>query len=197
MLCLLKNPVLCHGISLSISCLTVLACSSLQLRFADDDYMVQSDYDTVSEVVRESTLKERALIGTPYQPGGSAIIDFIKKLTPTARKYVQDNAPEGRWIDVTQVYKKSLQYELNQCAAVTVHTDSDCDPDAGLDTTSESEHGDDDLLQHDIEHGGWKCVRIPPSVWDARKKSQTCYRCGKPGLRAKDCSAENRLTGLC
>ena len=38
-------------------------------------------YDSVSEFVREFRLKERELIGTPYHPGGSAIIDFIKKLT--------------------------------------------------------------------------------------------------------------------
>ena len=136
------------------------------------DAMVPSDYDTVSEFVREFRLKERELIGTPYHPGGSAIIDFIKKLTPAVRKYVQDNAPEVWWTDVKQVYKKSLQYELNQRAAVTVHVDSDYEPDVGLDTASESEHDDDDLLEHDMEQGGRKRVR---------KKSQTCYRCGKPG----------------
>ncbi|DBB00781.1 TPA: hypothetical protein ACH3X1_000713 [Trebouxia sp. C0004] len=132
-------------------------------------------------------LKERELIGTPYHPGGSAIIDFIKKLTPAVHKYVQDNAPEQWWTDVKHVYKTSLQYELNQLAAVTVHTDSDCEPDVGLDISSES---DVYLLEHDIEHGGRKRVRTPPSVRDARKKSQTCYRCGEPGHRAKDCYAE-------
>ncbi|DBA80527.1 TPA: hypothetical protein ACH3X1_007792 [Trebouxia sp. C0004] len=112
------------------------------------DAMVQSDYDTVSEFVREFRLKERELIGTPYHPGGSAIVDFIKELTPAVRKYLQDNAPEEWWTYVKQVYKKSLQYELNQRAAVTVHTDSDCEPDVGLDIASESEHDDDDLLEH-------------------------------------------------
>ncbi|DBB06672.1 TPA: hypothetical protein ACH3X1_012182 [Trebouxia sp. C0004] len=73
------------------------------------DAMVQSDYDTVSEFVREFRLKERELIGTPYHPGGSAIVDFIKKLTPAVRKYVQDNAPEEWWTYVKQIYKKSLQ----------------------------------------------------------------------------------------
>ncbi|DBA81452.1 TPA: hypothetical protein ACH3X1_007236 [Trebouxia sp. C0004] len=66
------------------------------------DAMVQSDYDTVSEFVREFRLKERELIGTPYHPGGSAIIEFIKKLTPAVRKYGQDNAPEQWWADVKQ-----------------------------------------------------------------------------------------------
>ena len=71
-------------------------------------------------------------------------MDFIKKLTPAVRKYVRDNAPKEWWTDVKQVYKKSLQYELNQRAAVTA----------------------------------------------VRKKSQTCYRCGKPGHKANGCSAE-------
>ena len=35
-----------------------------EIRFAHDA-MVQSDYDTVSEFVREFRLKERKLIGTP------------------------------------------------------------------------------------------------------------------------------------
>ena len=154
------------------------------------DAMVQSDYDTVSECVREFRLKERELIGTPYHPGGSAIIDFIKKLTPAVRKYVHDNAPEQWWTDVDQVYKKSLQYELNHRAAVSLHTDGDCEPDLALDIASESEQDDDELLEHDNEHGGRKRVRTPPIVWDARKKCHTCYRCGEPGHKAKDCNAE-------
>jgi hypothetical protein len=96
-----------------------------------------------------------------------------------------------------QVYKKSLQYELNQRAAVIVHTDgrspaavrhaverhdvhadsSDGEPGVALDFASESEQNDDELLEHDNEHGGRKRVRTPPSVWDARKKSQTSYIC--------------------
>ena len=64
------------------------------------------------------------------------------------RKHVQDNAPEEWWTDVKQFYKKSLQYELNQRAAVTVRTDSNCEPDVGSDTASESEH--DDMLEHVI-----------------------------------------------
>ncbi len=72
-----------------------------------------------------------------------------------------------------------------------VHADSsDVEPDVGLDIASESEHDDDELLEHDNEHGGRERVRTPPSVWDARKKSQTCCRCGEPGHKAKDCNAE-------
>ncbi len=142
---------------------------SWELEF-QDDVLAEG-----SSAVSWDQFKERELIGTPYHPGGSAIIDFIKKLTPAVRKYVQDNAPEEWWTDVEQVYKKSLQYELNQRVAGTVHTDSHCEPDVGSDIASESEHDDDDLLEHDIEHGGRKRVRTPPSVWDARKKSQTCF----------------------
>ncbi len=75
---------------------------------------------------------------------------------------VQNNAPEEWWTHVKQVYKKSHQYERNQRAAVTVHTDSDCEPDVGSDVASESEHDDDALLEHDNEHGGWEHVCTPP-----------------------------------
>ena len=71
-----------------------------------------------------------------------------------------------------------------------MRTHSDCEPDVGLDIASESEHGDDDLLEHDIEHGGQKRVCTPPFVWNALKKSQTCYRCGNPGHKVKNCNAE-------
>ncbi|KAL3139029.1 hypothetical protein ABBQ32_005830 [Trebouxia sp. C0010 RCD-2024] len=52
------------------------------------------------------------------QYGGGAIFDFIRKLSPAARKYVQDNAPEEWWTDVTQVHKKALNFALNRRAAV-------------------------------------------------------------------------------
>ena len=100
------------------------------------------------------------MIGTPYHPAGTANIDFIKKLTPAVRKHVQDSAPEEWWTDVKHIYKKSLHNELKEHAAVTVHTDRDCEADIDLDIASESEHGNDDLL----EHGGRKRVRTPPSV---------------------------------
>ena len=82
--------------------------------------MVQSDYDTVSEFVHEFRLKERELVGTSYAPAGGAIIDFIRKLNPAVRRYVQDNAPEEWWTDVKQVYKKALNFELNKRAAVQI-----------------------------------------------------------------------------
>ena len=104
-------------------------------------------------------LEERELIGTPYHPAGTANIDFIKKLTPAVCKHVQDSAPEEWWTD-GHIYKKSLHNELKERAAVTVHTDRDCEADIDLDIASESEHGNDDLL----EHGGRKRVRTPPSV---------------------------------
>ncbi|DBA92722.1 TPA: hypothetical protein ACH3X1_002930 [Trebouxia sp. C0004] len=108
MLCLLKVPVLCRGISLSIFMFDSfgLLQPATEIRSAYDA-MVQSDYDTVSEFVcdfvREFRLKERESIGHPC---GSAIIDFIKKLTPAVLRYVQDNAPGVWWTDVKHVCKK-------------------------------------------------------------------------------------------
>ena len=78
----------------------------------------QTDFDSVSSFIRAFRIKECELLGTPSHPGGGAIFDFIRKLTPAVRKYVQDNAPEEWWTDVSQVYKKALNYELNRRAAV-------------------------------------------------------------------------------
>lgn len=58
------------------------------------------------------------MVGTPHYPAGGAIIDFIRKLDPAVRRYVQDNAPEEWWTDVKQVYKKALNSELHKRAAV-------------------------------------------------------------------------------
>lgn len=78
----------------------------------------QSDFDSVSSFIRAIRIKEHELLGTPYHLGGGAIFDFIRKLTPVVCKYVQDNAPEEWWTDVSQVYEKALNYELNRRAAV-------------------------------------------------------------------------------
>ncbi len=113
---------------------------------------------------------------------------------------------EQWWTDVRQVCNKSSLYELNQRAAVTLHTDSrrladvqhavkmvadlsDAEPDVALDIASESEQNVAELLEHANQHGGWKRARIPPCVWDVCKKSHTCYRCGGHGHRAKECNA--------
>ena len=88
-----------------------------QIRAAYEE-LRESDFDSVSSFIRAFRIKERELVGTPYHPGGSAIFDFNRKLTPAVRTYVQDNAPEDWWTDVQQVYKKALNYELNKRAAV-------------------------------------------------------------------------------
>ena len=78
----------------------------------------ESSFDSVSSFIHAFRIKERELVGTPYHPGGGAIFDFIRNLTPAVRKYVQDVAPEEWWTDVQQVYKKALNFELNERAAV-------------------------------------------------------------------------------
>ncbi|DBB02965.1 TPA: hypothetical protein ACH3X1_013558 [Trebouxia sp. C0004] len=119
--------------------------------------MVQSDDDTVSEFVREFRLKERELVGTPYAPAGGAIIDFIKKLNPAVRRYVQDNAPEEWWTDVKQVFKKALNFEMNKRAAVQI------EPSAHLNTS----HDDSQSFKKSgnvvaMQENTWRL--IPPVV---------------------------------
>ena len=72
----------------------------------------------MSSFIPAFRIKEGELVCSPYHPGGGAIFDFIRKLTPAVCKYVQDNAPEERRSDVTQVYKKALNFKLNRRAAV-------------------------------------------------------------------------------
>ncbi len=179
-----------------------------EIRSAYDE-LHQSDFDTVSAFVREFRLKERELVGTPYHPGGGAIIDFIKKLTPAVRKYVQDNAPEGWWTDVKQVYMKALNYELNQWCAVQVDNRpanvaapvreqlqkssmqadlSDDGSECGSDSDSYSEKDDDEAV-HD-QDSGRKRMRTAKTVWESWKDSRTCFRCGEPGHIAQNCKAD-------
>ena len=89
--------------------------------------MRQGDFDSINAVVRAFRLKViiRELQGTHLNvAGGSAMVDFIEKLKPAVRQYVQDNAPKGWFQDVKQAYAKALNYELNgraelQCDDVT------------------------------------------------------------------------------
>ena len=163
--------------------------TATEIRAAYDE-MHQSDFDSVSSFVRAFRIKERELIGTPYHPGGGAIIDFIKKLTPAVRRYVQDNAPEKWWTDVKQVYCKALNYQLNQHAAVQVSGHlSDCGLASDPDSNSHSEPDDDDLLEQN-QHSGQKRKRVPDADWEARRDSASCYRCGEPGHIARECQAE-------
>ena len=39
---------------------------------------------------------------------------FLNGLKADARKYVEDNAPEGWWTDPQSLFDKALQYEVNQ-----------------------------------------------------------------------------------
>ena len=62
----------------------------------------------------------RELTGTPFYPGGSAIIDVLEKLNPAVQTYVQDIAPDGWYTDISQVYAKALNWEYKRQAAVQV-----------------------------------------------------------------------------
>ena len=61
-------------------------------------------HDTVTNFVSAFRQVMRQLSGTVYHPAGSAVIDFLRKLKEPVRKCVQDNAPDGWYQDLNQLY---------------------------------------------------------------------------------------------
>ena len=134
----------------------------------------ESDFDSVTSFIRAFRIKERELVGTPYHPGGGAIFDFIRKLSPAVRKYVQDNAPEERWTDVTQVYKKALDFELNRRAAVQ----GDTGKRVGA-PLSQSDNGKSAKRAKTVAEASEP--RVNTGEWNARVKAGKCAACGLSG----------------
>ena len=89
------------------SCMTEHYASLMPEREAHAKYDALEHEDTVSNFVSASRQCIRELSGTVYHPGGSAVIDFLRKLKEPVRKYVQDNAPDGWYQDLSQLYSLS------------------------------------------------------------------------------------------
>ena len=79
----------------AVSCKTSMVSCSLLVRSVQlMKSCISLSFDSVSSCIHAFRIKERELAGTPYHPGGEAILDISKKLTPAVCKYVQNNAPE-------------------------------------------------------------------------------------------------------
>lgn len=139
-----------------------------EIRFAYDELRMHN-FGSVNAFVRAFRLKVRELEGTNLNTGGIAIIDFIKKLTPPVRQYVQDNAPEGWFTDVKQAYSKTLNYELNKRAALQ------CDdvPRASSDVSPVSKFSKS-YNKHDRAGGSLQW-------WPSQKAEDFCWQqgCGR------------------
>ena len=100
------------------SCQTEHYGSLMPEREARAKYDALEHEDTVSNFVSAFRQCIRELSGTVYRPGGSAVIDFLRKLKEPVRMYVQDNAPDGWYQEFSQLYKKVPNWEYNKQAAV-------------------------------------------------------------------------------
>ena len=105
------------------SCMTEQYSSLMPERKARTKYDTLVHKDSVTTFVRGFRQCMRELSGTNFHPAGSAMLDFLKKLKAPVRKYVQDNAPDGWYQNITQLYEKALNWEYNKQAAVVVEQD--------------------------------------------------------------------------
>ena len=105
------------------SCMTEQYSSLMPEREARTKYDTLVHKDSVATFVRDFRQCLRELSGTNFHPAGSAMLDFLKKLKAPVRKYVQDNAPDGWYQNITQLYEKALNWEYNKQAAVVVEQD--------------------------------------------------------------------------
>jgi len=165
--------------------------SLLPVREARDRYDKLQQTGSVADFVRNMRQAVRELQGSVLHPGGSVIIDFIAKLKPEVRSYVQNNAPEGWWTSISPVYKKALQFEMNQRAAVHVKGAVNENPHAKPHVSSElgkrPAEGKVEKKSAKKQKANGKEVFTPKKKWMARKREGRCLRCGQPGHVMAEC----------
>ena len=181
--------------------------SVIPAREARHQYKQLQQTGSVKEFVREQTQLVRELESTPYHPGGSVFDDFIDGLKPEVQRFVQDNAPAGWWTSIKDLYQKALDFEMNSVACykhrdlrhnenkadksdVQGESDSGSDSASGTDSDSHSQEHEEPLLEPN--HSGGKRPRVADDVYQARKGTQRCFRCGEAGHVAKACNAQKR-----
>jgi hypothetical protein len=167
----------------------------LPVREARERYDKLLQTGSVEDFVRNMRHCVRELEGTVLFPGGSVIVDFIAKLKPDVRRFVQENAPEGWWKSVNQLYQKALLFEMNQRAAVAVR--GGADPavpsvlgkrQAGGEGGKTSNTSKKKQKSAHVDANGDRGVYIPKKEWLARKAAKRCLRCGQEGHEAAKCT---------
>ena len=94
----------------------------LPARTARKEYDAISQKTTVAAFVRELASVTQELRDTPFEPSqGDVILKFLNGLKSAARKYCEDNAPEGWWTELDPLVEKALHHEVNQSASSTAH----------------------------------------------------------------------------
>ena len=154
---------------------------------------------SVEDFVRNMRHSVRELEGTVLHPGGSVIVDFLAKLKPDVRGFVENNAPEGWWTSVNQLYQKALLYEMNQRAAVAVRGGADTavpsvlgkrPADGNGGKAAQKKQKPANAATDDAQKGRKRETFIPKKEWLARKAAKRCLRCGQEGHHAAECKNE-------
>ena len=160
--------------------------SLLPAREARDRYDALRQTGTVFDFVREIRQSVRELRGTPLYPDGSVIVDFISKLKPDVRRFVNDNAPVGWWSDAHSVFEKALTFEMNRRIEPAVKPNEPHVLASGSKRPNENVKGKEKPQKRQKHRG----VFIPKEEWDARGKAGVCRNCGQSGHIAKNCANE-------
>lgn len=191
-------------------------------REAREKYDTLVHKDSVATFVRDFRQCMRELSGTNFHPAGSAMLDFLKKLKAPVRKYVQDSAPDGWYQNLTQLYKKALNWEYNKHAAVVVDQDQQQSTSQGNEPAGSSSRfdkrkrsaADKRTERHDQfgayaapakkgKQGGGKgdskagaAPAASNAEFQARKEAGKCGACGMPGHSYKNAAGEKTCPNL-
>ncbi|DBA97155.1 TPA: hypothetical protein ACH3X1_014921 [Trebouxia sp. C0004] len=182
-----------------------------------------SQTGSVKDYVRELVQVVRELEGTPYHPGGSVFDDFIKGLKSDVHRFAQDHARTGWWTEITDLYQKALDFEVNGLASGRVR---DCSPGrtnqpnasrsndsserryagkkrkgapggAGGSPPNKGSGAGGDPGQGSSGGGGGRPrkggIWISKEEIAARKAHEVCIWCAQEGHMGKDCSNEKTV----
>ena len=128
------------------SCLTGQFASLMPAREARSPYDQLTQQGSVADYVTAFRQSLRELTGSHFNPGGSALFDFIKGPKPAVCTHVQDSAREGWYQSVEQAFCKAQDWEYNKQAAVEMahlqrsgsHRQRNSSPSRQLDRSTDS-----------------------------------------------------------
>ena len=151
--------------------------SLLPARDARDRYDALRQTGTVLGFVREIRQSVRELRGTPWHPGGSVIVDYIGKLKPEVRRFVNDNAPVGWWADEKALFEKALTFELNRHVEPSGKPNESNVGASGSKRPAEAEAEKKGAAAKKQKSGKSNAVFIPKEEWAAQGKAGVCRLC--------------------